>query len=192
MIGLSIDPGMSNGACLFTFGDDEPFTPIKLWQFPRGAEGLRLWAEYVELEPKYRLGHLHGEAPISALYSGAHLDALVVEKFTPRQNEEFKLTQDSVEPLRGEGALIGRGLGPLIQWAEPSQQYFIGSPDLPKAEKRKLSKAFLETNGLKIVGSMVGNKDAEDAISAELHAIAWLRRQRHMPTMRALFGRKES
>lgn len=185
MIGLSIDPGMSNGACLFEYGDDQPFTPIKLWQFPMGAEGMSLWVDYVRLSVK------KGRGIEDRLWFGDRpLDALIVEKFTPRQNEGFKLTRAAVEPLRGEGVLIGRKFGKFIEWAEPSQQYFIGSPDLPKAEKRKLAKRFLETNGLKIVGSMVGSKDAEDAISAELHAIAWLRRQRHMPTLEALFGGK--
>lgn len=178
--GLSIDPGMSNGACLFSWGDDQPYKPERLWQFPLGAAGLGMWADHVGLKMSKAVPY----------YGQRHLDALVVEKFTPWNNptKEFKLTQDSVEPLRGEGVLIGRGFGNSIQWGQPGQQYFIGSPELPKEVKRKLSKEFLKKHGFYITGSQVAhNKDAEDAISAQLHAIAWLRRKRHMPTMTALF-----
>ena len=116
------------------------------------------------------------------------LTRMVVEKFTPRGDGEFNLTQKSVEPLRGEGVLIGRGFEPFIDWAQPSQQYFMGNSALPLAEKKKLSREFLKLHGLHLTGSMVGQPDADDAISAELHAIAWLRRKRHMPTMVEMFG----
>ncbi len=180
--GLSIDPGVSNGVCLFSWDDDAPFKAVKLWQFPLGAQGLSM---FIKSQGVAKTLQPNGS---ELLWLGQHrLDALVVEKFTPRQNSEFKLTRDSVEPLRGEGVLIGRGLESFIEWAEPSMQYFIGSSELPLKQKKKLSREFLETHGLLITGSTVGNKDADDAISAELHAIAWLRRQRHMPTLKALF-----
>jgi hypothetical protein len=64
----------------------------------------------------------------------------------------------------------------------------MGDPKAPLADKKKLSRAFLKDHGLYTTGSQVGMKDADDVISATLHGIAWLRRQRHMPTLRALFG----
>lgn len=178
--GLSIDPGMSNGACLFTWSDYMPFKPVKLWQFPLGADGMSMWLDHMDI---HTLG--------TKIYIGQRqLDALVVEKFTPWNDprKEFKLTQKSVEPLRGEGVLIGRGFDPFIQWAQPSQQYFMGSSELPLEQKKKLSREFLKLNDFYITGSTVHGKDADDALSAELHAIAWLRRKRHMPTMKALFS----
>ncbi len=186
--GLSIDPGMSNGLCEFTWGDDEPFKPVRLLQFSGGAPALAKVVKGMGLG----VSTGRGMTPYAVL-SSKRLDALVVEKFTPRSaraGAEFALTRDSAEPLRGEGVLIGLGLEEMIQWGEPSQQYFMGGESLP--EKKKRAREFLKLHGLYLTGSMVGQQDADDAISAELHAIAWLRRQRHMPTIEALFGRKES
>lgn len=191
--GLTIDPGMSSGVCLFTWGDDQPFTPLKLWQFPLGAEGLGMFLDHQNVKASFALDHQSAITSITreAWFGDIKLDALIVEKFTPwndSRRKEFKLTRDAVEPLRGEGVLIGRGFGPLVQWAEPSMQYFMGSSELPLDQKKELSREFLKLNEFYITGSTVGNKDADDAISAELHAIAWLRRKRHMPTLKALFG----
>ena len=189
MRALTIDPGMENGACLFEFGDDQPFTVKELWQFPFGAPGLAAWLDYNVA--KITTGR--GLEPY-ILFQGRRIDHLIVEKFTPWNDpaKEFKLDRKSVEPLRGEGVLIGRGFDPFIEWGEPGQQYFIGSASLPKDEKRKLSKEWLKTKGLYLTGHMVGGKkDAEDAISATLHSIAWLRRKRHMPTLKALFTKEK-
>lgn len=177
--GLAIDPGMSNGLCEFTWGDDEPFKPIRLLQFSGGAPMLAKVLDKLNV-------CVTGDDEM-AMDSRA-LHALVVEKFTPRSaraGAEFSLTRASAEPLRGEGVLIGRGLERFIQWGEPSQQYFMGGESLP--DKKKRAREFLKLHGLYLTGSMVGQQDADDAISAELHAIAWLRRQRHAPTIEALF-----
>ncbi|HEY9525054.1 MAG TPA: hypothetical protein VIR33_17585 [Thermopolyspora sp.] len=178
--GLSIDPGMSNGVCLFSWGgeQDEYFKQEGVWQFPGGAPALARFLDWEGAMVEYG----------TPTFKGRPLARLVVEKFTPRGDGEFNLTQKSVEPLRGEGVLIGRGFEPFIDWAQPSQQYFMGNSALPLAEKKKLSREFLKLHGLHLTGSMVGQPDADDAISAELHAIAWLRRKRHMPTMVEMFG----
>lgn len=177
--GLAIDPGMSTGICLFSWGNGpgQFFRRKESWQFRGGAPKL---AQFLDLRG-VRVG------PTGRLqYDNRTLDALVVEKFTPRGGAGFSLTQVSAEPLRGEGVLIGRGFEPFIQWAQPAQQYFMGGVDL--ADKKKRSREFLKLNDLHITGSMVGQPDADDAISAELHAIAWLRRQRHRPTLEKFFA----
>lgn len=165
-IGIAIDPGESTGYCVFTWSDAEPLEVLSCLQFRGGAQVI---------------------AQVLPVLVAAHKpEVLVVEKFTPRQNEGFSHTRESVEPLRGEGVLYGLGLGHLIQWAEPSQQYFMGGETLP--DKKKRSREFLKRHGLHLTGRDVGEKDANDAISAQLHAIAWLRRKRHIPTINALFG----
>ena len=185
--GLAIDPGMSTGACLFSWGDDEdqPFRQEKLWQFPGGAPMLGAFLRSIEMH-QYR--HPGGESELYVKVDGVELPlrVLVMEKFTPRPHETFSLTLKSVEPLRGEGVLIGMGFHDFIDWAEPSQQYFMGGSDL--ADKKKRSREFLKLNGIHVTGSMVGQKDADDAISAQLHAIAWLRRTRHGATLLDLFS----
>lgn len=179
--GLAIDPGLSTGVCLFSWGGGELdyFKQEAVWQFPGGAAGLAKFLDYKKVR-------LVGGIP---MIDNIPLARIVVEKFTPRSNEGFSLTQMSVEPLRGEGVLIGRGFEPFIDWQEPAMQYFMGGSSLPDRKKR--SREFLRHHGLYVTGSMVGQKDADDAISAELHAIAWLRRTRHLPTLVELFQEEE-
>lgn len=181
MIGLSIDTGVENGVCLFTFGSVRPFEVSQLWQFGGGAQGLKDW---MEREACYA-GDTSAGAPI--LLGSNVIDALVVEKFTPRPQESFAQTQKSIESLRVEGVLIGRDFGQHINWAQPAAQYFMGASSLPLAQKKMLSREFLKLHDIYPTGKTVGRKNADDAISATLHAIAYLRRKRHMPTLRAMF-----
>lgn len=185
MIGLTIDPGVMTGACLFTYNEEMPFTILKLWQFPGGADAIRQFLIneniYVDDWMKIKMGRF----PV------VDIDSLIVEKFTPRPDERFNLTLDAVEPLRGEGVLIGRGFGDLIQWREPSQQYYIGPPSQKLEDKRKASRKFLETHNILPTGSWFGQKDANDAVSAILHSIGWLRKRKHIPTLMEFFPPKE-
>lgn len=184
--GLAIDPGMSTGICEFTWSDDEPFKPTRLLQFDGGAGSLAKVLKHLALSVD-KDGTLMMNDAEDDNEPGV-LDALVVEKFTPRSaraGAEFSLTRASAEPLRCEGVLVGLGVEEHIEWGEPSMQYFMGGADLKDRKKR--AREFLRENGLYATGSMLGQKDADDAISAELHAIAWLRRKRHMPTLQALF-----
>lgn len=181
MIGLSIDTGMENGLCLFSFGDDQPFRVERLWQFGHGAEGMKAWLSY---EACYA-GDVVAEAPI--LLGSLAVDALVVEKFTPRPQESFAQTKKSVESLRVEGVLIGRDFGQHINWAEPAAQYFMGASSLPLAQKKTLAREFLKLHDIYPTGKTVGRANADDAISAILHAIAHLRHTRHRPTLLSMF-----
>lgn len=173
-LGIAIDPGVSTGICLFDYGPTTPFRQLALWQVSGGAGGLTRWLEM-------------NACQIDAYptISGEVLDVVIVEKFTPRGGAGFSLTEASVEPLRCEGVLIGRGFGPYIIWGPPAAQYFMGGVDL--REKKKRSREFLKLHGIYATGKMVGQANADDAISAELHAIAYLRRARHMPTLEELF-----
>lgn len=180
MIGLTIDPGGSTGICLFSYGDSEPFLILKLWQFGGGAAGLTAWME----QNGFRVEN--GQVWLGL----QHIDKLIVEKFTPRDNEGFNLTLKACEPLVCEGVLIGRFFGQHILWRQPSMQYFMGDSRLPKAEKKKLARQFLKLHGL--LPSAAANgwsaKDKnDDAVSAILHSISMLRKIKHMPTLERLF-----
>lgn len=177
--GLSIDPGMSSGICLFSWTDEDAITVEGVWQITGGAPGMHRFLAGMTLTMMDGTIYFHG-MPI---------DHLVMEKFTPHANEGFSLTRESAEPLRGEGVLIGMGFAELIEWGQPSQQYFMGGETLK--EKKKRSREFLKLHGLYVTGSTLGRPDADDAISATLHAIAWLRRKRHMPTLLTLFASRE-
>lgn len=176
--GLAIDPGKSTGVCLFRWDMHGPMTIEEVWQFSRGAQGLADFAEQHGL--RSRLGSM-------VQFRGQTMSALVVEKFTPRANDGFSLTQDSVESLRGEGVLFGRGIADnQITWQQPAAQYFSGGETL--TERKKRSREFLKKNGMYLTGKSVGARDADDAISATLHAVAYMRSAKHLPTLEAMFS----
>jgi hypothetical protein len=174
--GIAVDPGVSTGVCLFSWGHDRSFLLELVWQFAGGAGGLHRFLDEKDLRVEGdQLPHI----------GNVELDAIIVEKFTPRGGPGFSLTQAAAEPLRGEGVLIGHQLEPFISWAEPSAQYFMGGTNL--ADRKKRAKDFLKSHDLHLTGRNVGQKDANDAISAILHSVAFMRKIKHKPTLDAMF-----
>lgn len=194
---LVIDPGLSSGIFLGHYSDTEPLRRVAVWQFGgvddeiRGVEALLGW-----FKNHWHDGYDEGESDFS-YYGGLYqrgenrfeierLDLLVVaEKFTPLQNVGHSLTLDAVEPLRCEGALIANGLMPAEfpheRWQRPDRMYFSGGTNL--VEKKKRARAWLKSHELLPTGKTVGQKDAHDAVSATLHAFAYMRKINHAPTL---------
>lgn len=183
---ISIDPGMSTGVIIGTYSDDTPFELTHAFQIEGGVEGFvkRCYTDYI---------HVNGSTvsrfflPIGGVTLGPDLTVLV-EKFTARGAAAgpFALKTDALEPLRIEGALIAMGVP--ITWVQPPQQYILGGKD--KAEKKKRQHAWLKENGYYIAPKDVNEtpelakkNKADDARSATAHAISWLRRQKHKPTL---------
>lgn len=177
--GIAIDPGVSTGIVTFTWSDDQPYERTSVMQVTDGAEGLADWLEKHEV--RYSLARkrwLFRERPI---------DAFVMEKFTPHENAGHALTERSVEPLRCEGVVIAAGHSRQhVHWQQPAAQYFSGGTT--PAGRKKASREFLKTHLLYLTGSQVGQPDADDAISATLHSIAYMRRIRHLPTLEKFFS----
>lgn len=178
---ISIDPGMSSGVIAGIYSDDIPFELTHAFQIEGGVEGFikQVSISYTWLgEDTNLFVYLPGvEEPIQ-IGEGV---TVLVEKFTARGAAAgpFALKTDALEPLRIEGALLAMGVP--ITWVSPAQQYFIGGRD--KAEKKKRQHAWLKENGYAIMPKDLGTKDADDARSACAHAISWLRRQKHKPTL---------
>lgn len=168
-LGMCIDPGMSSGIVIFTWDDDEPYERVGAAQVPGGAAGLLAEMAHPEVR-------------------NAPYDIIVMEKFTPREHGGFNLTEKAVEPLRCEGAILAL-LGPekfaRVAWQAPAMQYFMGGKDL--RERKKNSREFLKKHGLHLTGKDVERPDADDAISATLHSIAYMRRISHEPTLDKMF-----
>lgn len=178
---LAIDPGLSTGVVLFSWAGGRAFERTDVWQFGGGAEGLRDWldAHGVGVNAKGCFIYGAGQMP---------LEAIVVEKFTPQQSGAFNLTEGSVEPLRCEGVLISRADRAAYVWQRPAAQYFMGGTSA--ADRKKRSRDFLRAHDLYLTGSMIATPvpDADDAVSATLHAIAYLRGIRHLPTLEGFFS----
>lgn len=180
---LSIDPGLSTGIALLSYGEDSPAELKYANQFGGGVSGLLDWIGYHRLhdEDLFLLGS--GVVPF---------DRTVCEKFTARNTRGFSYTTASLEPLRGEGALIALGLMPDYtvsekRWRDPALQYFSGGSG--KAERKRKQHAFLKANGFYRTGSDFGTADADDFRSACAHGIAYIARElKHKPTFDMISG----
>lgn len=211
---LSIDPGLSNGIALLSFDPDSPAQLVKAWQFTGGVAGLKEWIKQhwresdwdsYNDEPQYPgLNHwrvgvdeaLNTEETTGYNYESENEDdwetpvppnlTVISEKFTARSTQGFSYTTASLEPLRGEGALIALGLMPDYSpgnkvWRDPKYQYLVGGKD--KADKKKRLHKFLKDSGFYVTGGMLGAADADDARSAIGHGLAYIARElKHRPT----------
>ena len=171
---LSIDPGVSTGVVLGHYHERCPYAPIGSWQVSGGVKGFLDWWN--------EAGFSDEEGWLIPEFT------TICEKFVPLNNKGFSHTLKSVEPLRIEGMLVAYGVMPdylpetFDIWPRASSLYFMGGAN--KAEKLKRSRAWLKEQGLLLTGKDVGQPNADDAVSATLHAFAYLLRQRHLPTMK--------
>lgn len=194
---LSIDPGISTGITLLSFEVDSPAELVQGWQFTGGVAGLIGW-----LNEHWTNDHwdsYNDERAYPTLWTGGlyfrasdegdwpeRRVRIITEKFTARNTRGFSYTTASLEPLRGEGALIALGLMPDYtlaekRWRDPSLQYFSGGSG--KAERKKLQHAFLKANGFYRTGKDFGTADADDFRSATAHGINYIARElKHRPT----------
>lgn len=111
----------------------------------------------------------------STSLAGMHPESTVMERFTPRP-VAFSYSLDELEPLRIEG--FATAVFSQVTWQDPPQRKLIRT--LPETEK------FLKVNEYWATGKDVGQKDADDANSATMHAIAFLRNQAHRATINML------
>lgn len=180
---ISIDPGLSSGVFVGYYSDTEPLTRLGVFQFTGGVQGLldffslpNYYINHTVSRPMYHIGGIRfrGEPEF------------ICEKFTPLTGRGFALTLDSVEPLRAEGALIAKGFMPAEfpheRWQRPAVMYSHGGSTL--AEKKKASRAWLKRHDLLPTGKTVGQPDANDAVSATLHAFAHMKKISHLPTLK--------
>lgn len=171
---LSVDPGLSTGVALLSYEEESPAELVEGWQFGGGVAGLLNWIQGDFDDP-----WSSASAPSVPL-------TVIAEKFTARNTRGFSYTTASLEPLRGEGALIALGLMPDYtaaekRWRDPSLQYFSGGSG--KAERKKRQHAFLKANGFYRTGKDFGTADADDFRSSAAHGIAYITRElHHRPT----------
>lgn len=118
-------------------------------------------------------GGLDGLADAFDYDDFSYTTEIVCERFTPRP-VAFSYSLDELEPLRIEGWLE-REVRKGIVWQDPPQRKLLRT--LPETEK------FLQANGYWATGTDVGCKDANDANSATMHALAYIRNQAHRATI---------
>lgn len=183
---LSIDPGKSSGVALIQYNDDSVWLQ-GVWQPEGGVAGLVKWYSENTEDNHHRTGWALAPTEDGLLelsFFDNDAPTIISEKFTPLSGGGFNQTLDSVEPLRGEGALIALGLMPDYpdpKWRRPDRQYLYGGANL--AEKKRRAHRFLKDSGFYVTGKDVGCKDANDARSAMLHGLSYLAQVvKHKPT----------
>lgn len=199
---VTIDPGLSSGVTIGTYSETEPYQRTHAFQIEGGLKGFlerfrhkyRSDTYFTHVRSVKGPGLAHHEDDFFHASEGPDPEVeFIVEKFTPRPNGGGSgLKLSTVEPLRIEGALIALGVVDDYvqgrqnpQWVQPHAQYFSGGKSLP--EKKKASREFLKAHDLHLTGKMVGCKDADDAISATLHSIGYMRKIGHVPSLRYYF-----
>lgn len=200
---ISIDPGMSSGICVGTYSDTEPFQLTHVFQIEGGLRGFvknvrmieETWGEYCSLSVAREMFDLWNTYNFGSEDEEVVTEGVVIcEKFTPRPNGKGGLTLPSVEPLRIEGYLVGNGIMPDYpdkHWRQPSSQYFMcPTRGMTLPEKKKAANKWLKENGFYFTGKDVGCKDADDARSATLHALSYLRKF-HRPTQEKYFKEEQ-
>ena len=98
----------------------------------------------------------------------SHEPIWIVEDFTLRGSNDFVADLSGVE-------IIGflKGMAIPVHWQSRTLKHLV--PDL-----------VLKHNGYWFTGKDVGHTDGRDCNDAAIHALAWLAKQKHEPTLRQL------
>jgi hypothetical protein len=154
---LSLDPGRCPPASqLGTFSDDDPYELVATWQPRNGAVGFLDW--------------WHSDCTVRHVPFLPTRDLIVSEAFTLRNNKFVA----NVEPVRIEGVMLALGLDVVYQ--QPAMKSLVGD-------------AVLKRSGLYIENAQArewfDHPDARDVNDAITHALAYLKRTLHRPSLLA-------
>lgn len=163
---VAVDPGGASGVAEGHYSDTEPLEFDNIYTIPEGVNGFSevYWNGFDRPEQMYG-------------------DELVVETFVNRSNE-FLANLESVE-------VIGFIKGTTHNWREPHWQQRTDKAALTGAGESASevrNNNFLKRHGLWQTGKMVGWKDGRDANDAIIHALVYMKKIRHMPTLLKYFS----
>lgn len=158
---LSLDPGKQTGIAAAVYGDNHPYELLNVWQISDGVTGFINWWKTIGT-PLIRKHEWEWLQPTQ----------IVSEKFILRNNAFVADT----EPLLIEGALQALWSLP-VTWQQRSDKTLV--PD-----------NILRENGLWHTGKQVGWKDARDTNDAIIHAMAYLKKNKHIPTLQKYWGKE--
>jgi hypothetical protein len=162
----SVDPGLNTGVVL---GYYDPITPLQItarWQVHRGLAGFLDWIESGELR-------------------AGDVDEWIVERFI------FDPGAQAVDlagvPIEGVVAyLAGISGAPVIWHTRADKSGLVGYPESAKTKKQRQRVRF---DFLQSCGMFAAGTENDDTNDAAAHALVSLKRRRHMPTLRAYFGK---
>jgi len=171
---LSIDPGKSTGIALGVYSKTVPYTRIKFWQVEGGTEGFCEWYDEHDgglLDVVDHLQTLFGEDGGGIQRKIGYKK--VVEKFILNPSNRFAA---DLTPVQIEGALTAYGED--VNWQV-------------RSDKSLVKDSVLKKNDLWLTGSQVECKDARDVNDATIHALVFMMRRKHRPTLEQYFKNEE-
>lgn len=161
---MAVDPGMETGVVVLEFEGDTPARIVRRVQVTGGLDGL---------VPR-----------LPMRLDQRTVDHVVCEKFrtTPRVYRAAEL-----EALRIEGLVKTSTYwaGVDLEWQYPDSMLLRGSVG-SRSENKRAADDTLRDMGLWTTGSQVSRPNANDVNSAMKHAVAFLRKVGHRPTLDAL------
>lgn len=164
---------MSTGITLGRYSTTEPYERLHAWQIEGGLPGFDDFTRWFE---KWATHDFEDTNIMKAVF--------ICERFTPRRLLRSYRSEE-LEPLRVEGFLMAKNYMPMDYkqkvWRAPSYQVLVKGENA--AESKKFSNQLLKDGGLWLTGKSVSQKDAHDAISSTKHALAYLKQQKHQPTI---------
>ncbi len=157
---LSIDPGKSTGIALGRCSDSEEYELIGHWTILGGIHGFSQWVDHYGF-----------------LLKGA--DTVVCE--------DFQLTSSPVVPdttpllIKGAIEYITRARTSAVVYQLPSQKSLLVRPGGKSTQSERFK--WLKQQGFNFPGT--ANDDLNDAIT---HALVYLKRTGHRPTIERFWG----
>lgn len=112
------------------------------------------------------------------IWNGNHLwgDILVIERFVPQSGAEYALKEDDLAGVEVIG-MLKHGL--VHDFNKVYYQL--------RSEKWNVPDEVLKKHGLWKEGKDVNWDDGRDVNDATIHALVWLKKQEHLPTLNAYF-----
>lgn len=173
---LSFDPGKVTGITLGHYSDTKAYERDAFWAVQGGLEGFLGWFGN-HFSPDYDSYNLtdyfypdeHGpeaREPITWAYADGQI---VSERFVLRSQ---KFVADTT-PILIEGAMAALGMEPIYQL---------------RSDKALVPDQILKDQLLWVTGSMCGWTDGRDVNDSAIHALAYLKKQKHLPTLQKFFG----
>lgn len=169
---LSIDPSGDirgdTGISLIGYDDNTPAHGVASWAIPGGIEAFRTWldnltdqfGDYVYIGPT---GEWADDWLPRLLGEAVRIDIVIVEQFINRQ-----IKGADISPL---------GMQYIVQWVWPNA---VLSPASGK-------NTAVPDSVLKALGLYDDKSHHHDVREASRHAVWWLKKQKHLPTLKEAY-----
>lgn len=159
---IAVDPGAASGIVTAFYDEVTPLTFDGQYVTHDGVDGFSAW-------------FWDQECPNQSRFEYWEDFEWVCESFVLRANNKFVADLRPVEII---GLLKGTLGSEFVTWQQRTLKALV--PD-----------KVLKDAGEWVTGKMVGHTDGRDVNDAKIHALAYMMRKHHVPTLRKYFARED-